>query len=154
MRPLKNFEDFIKIGIIKKQSPNKLRAKDLFEASDRKFNNLNKILEKIGLSNENANDIIEYCYDIIISLLRGEMLLKGYSSSGFGAHEAEVSFLRLLEFSETDADFINKLRYFRNGIMYYGKIFDKEYAEKILEFMNKIRKKLKSKKQCATNSQK
>jgi HEPN domain-containing protein len=30
------------------------------------------------------------------------------------------------------------LRYYRNGIKYYGTILNKEYAEKVLKFMEKM----------------
>ena len=137
------FEEFIKKGIVKKQSPDKLRAKDLIAEAERKSHSLKNILDKIGLNNENANDIMEYCYDIIINLARAKMLLGGFNASGIGAHEAEVSFLRKLNFSEIEVKFMNQLRYFRNGIMYYGKKFDKEYAQKVLDFLSKIKKRLR-----------
>jgi hypothetical protein len=38
---------------------------------------------------------------------------------------------------------MNQLRYFRNGIKYYGKIFDEDYAKKVYNFMKKILLKLK-----------
>ncbi len=41
-------------------------------------------------------------------------------------------------FSDKDVNFANDLRFFRNGIMYYGKKFDKAYAEKVLEFTKRI----------------
>ena len=66
------------------------------------------------------------------------MLLEGYS-----AHEAEVAYLKKLNFSENEAEFMDKLRYFRNGILYYGKIFNTEYAEKVMAFMDRIVPKLK-----------
>ncbi|MAG07592.1 hypothetical protein CMI46_02145 [Candidatus Pacearchaeota archaeon] len=143
MRELKEFEEFLKKGIVKKQTPDEARAKDLNEEAERKFGSLNMILDKIGLSDENANDIIEICYDIVSYLIRAKMLLRGYSSSGAGAHEAEVAYLKTLNFSEEDVRFVNQLRYFRNGIMYYGKRFDKEYAEKVIDFMKKVRERLK-----------
>ena len=71
------------------------------------------------------------------------MLFEGYNAAGFGAHEAEVSYLRKLGFSEKDIQFADQLRYFRNGILYYGTTLDKEYAEKIIEFTKKIYPKLK-----------
>ena len=36
---------------------------------------------------------------------------------------------------------MTQLRYFRNGILYYGKTFDSEYAEKVIDFTKKIMKK-------------
>jgi len=67
----------------------------------------------------------------------------GYSASGQGAHEAEVSYLRELGFSEKDVQFADQLRYFRNGILYYGTSIDKEYADKVLEFTKTVHSKLK-----------
>lgn len=137
---MKEFKEFIKIGIVKKQSPNKSRAKDLLEESNRKYKSLKLILDRIGLSDENANDIIEYCYDILISLIRSKLYLEGFKSSN---HEAEISYLAEIDFSETEVKIIDELRQFRNGIKYYGKKLNKDYAEKILNFLEKIQKRLK-----------
>ena len=104
---------------------------------------LNEILNKIGLLDENANYFIENSYDILIELIRAKLLIDGFSSSGKGAHEAEVSYMRKLDFNESDVGFMNDLRYFRNGILYYGKNFDKEYGKKVLDFLKKIHPKLK-----------
>jgi len=139
---MKEFNEFVKKGIIVKQSINKSRAKDLIEESERKYNSLKQLLDKIGLDNENANDVIEYCYDVLIGLIRAKLYLEGFKASGEGAHEAEVSYLSKLNFSENEVRFIDDLRYFRNGVKYYGRRFDKEYAEKVLKFLKEIRPRL------------
>ena len=77
-----------------------------------------------------------------MSLIRAKLLNKGYYSSGSFAHEAELSFLIELNFSENDIGFMNELRYLRNGVIYYGKILDKEYCEKVLEFLDRTYKEL------------
>ncbi len=138
MRNLKKFTEYVEEGVVKKQFPDKSRAENLAEESKRKFNSLNRIKSKVGIDDENANDIIENCYDIIIGLIRAKMLLRGFSSLGAGAHEAEVAFLKELKMNEKDVQFINQLRYFRNGILYYGKRFDKDYAEKVFNFLRRI----------------
>lgn len=137
MKLLKFFEEFIKEGIVKKISRNPERAKSLILESERKMLSLNEHLEKIGVKNENANDYIEYCYDLLMRLVRAKMLVDGYSASGFGAHEAEVSYLRNLGFKEQEVQFADQMRFFRNGMLYYGTILDKEYAEKVIEFTKK-----------------
>jgi len=142
MKLPKEFEYYIKKGVVKKRTPDINRARDLIEEAERKLNSLNMNISKIGILDENANDIIEFCYDIIIYLIRAKMFNEGFYSSGKGAHESEVSFLRKLTFSDNEISFINQLRYFRNGVMYYGKRFDKEYAEKVFRFLNKILGKL------------
>jgi len=142
MRPLGIFEDYIKTGIVVIQVKNESRCRDLVEESQIKFKSFQNTLNKIGLSNENANDAIEFCYDIIIYLIRAKMISLGFNSSGTGAHEAEVSYLRELKFSENEVQFMNNLRYFRNGIMYYGKRFEAYYAKQVIAFMNNMRNKL------------
>jgi len=134
------FEEYLKKKIVKRKIPNKLRSSDLVEEAKRKFNSLKVMLDKIGLNDENANDIVEYCYDVMINLTRARMFSEGFSASGKGAHEAEIAYLRKLNLSEVDVKVANQLRYFRNGIMYYGKKFDSEYAQKVIQFLNKIKK--------------
>ncbi len=143
MRPTKRFEEYIKEGIVKKVKSNKERARSLLNESERKMSSLKRRLEKLGLNNEDANDYIGYCYDIMMQLLRAKLYLEGYSSGGQGAHEAEVSFLRVLGFNEKDVQFADQIRYFRNGILYYGTILDKEYAQKVIDFIENIYPKLK-----------
>ena len=143
MKSLKLFEDFVKEGIVKRITQNKERAKSLIIESERKMRSLKKRLEKLGVNNENANDYVEYCYDLIMHLVRARLLLDGYSASGQGAHEAEVSYLRIMGFNEKEVQFADQMRYFRNGIVYYGTSLDAEYAEKTIEFAKKVYPKLK-----------
>ena len=78
-----------------------------------------------------------------MEIIRAKMLLEGYNASGIGAHEAEVSYMRILGLGEKDVQFADQIRFFRNGMLYYGTILDKEYAEKVIEFTKRIYNKLK-----------
>ncbi len=139
MRPVKKFEEYLKTDVVRIQSVDKSRAESLKKESLQTEKVLISIINSVGLTNENANTIITIAYDIIMKNIRSKMILSGYNSSGRGAHEAEVSYLRVLGFNEKDVQFCDQLRYFRNGIMYYGKIFDKKYAEKTIDFLkNKV----------------
>lgn len=138
----KEFEFYIEASIARKCSPDKPRAEFLIRESQNSMEGLRERIEKIGINNKNANSIIKDCYDIMMELIRARLLLSGYNASGQYAHEAEVSYLMKLEFPESEVLFLNELRYFRNAITYYGKILDKEYAEKVFEFMNMIYPKL------------
>ena len=142
MKVLKKFEEFLKDGTMKKVYPNPERAKSLIIESERKLNSLNERIEKIGVKDDNANDYIEYCYDILMLLIRAKLYVKGYNSGGQGAHEAEVSYLRVLGFNDNEVQFMDQLRYFRNGILYYGTKLDAEYAEKVIQFTKKMYTKL------------
>jgi len=142
MRAIKEFEEFIRGGTVKKQTPDKSRARFLIIESKRSYRNLLEMIEKLEVSDSNANDFVKSCYDILMELIRAKMLLDGYNASGIGAHEAEVSYLRVLRFKERDVQFADQMRFFRNGMLYYGTILDKEYAQKVIEFTKRIYPKL------------
>ena len=142
MRIIKNFDEFMANGIVKKQTPDISRANYLSKESEKSRVFLQNIIRDYGITDDSANSIIKLCYDIIMELIRSSMLRKGFNSSGQGAHEAEVSYLRKLGFNNNDVQFADQLRYFRNGIVYYGKILDAEYAEKVVSFMKRIYPKL------------
>jgi len=135
---MKDFDEYVKEGIVKKQSPDISRAKFLVKESEKSYSFLKKIIKDFSITEENSNSIIKLCYDIIMEMIRAEMLEKGFNASGKGAHQSEVAYLKNLGFKENEIQFADKLRYFRNGIMYYGKALDKEYAEKVYSFLNKI----------------
>ena len=139
----KEFEYYLRKGIIRKSSPDNPRAKFLIKESENSLEGLKERVRIIGINDKNANSIIKDCYDIMMELTRARLFLDGYFSSGNHAHEAEISSLMKLGFSEGEVSFLNDLRYFRNSATYYGKILNKEYAEKVHDFMNKIIGKLK-----------
>ncbi len=143
MRTLKLFSEYVQESIVKRIKVNKERAKSLLVESERKMASLKERLEKIGIRDENANDYVEYCYDLMMNVVRAKLYLEGYCAIGQGAHEAEVSYLRMLGFTEKEIQFADQLRYFRNGILYYGTSLDAEYAEKVLEFVNDVCPRLK-----------
>ena len=137
------FEFYVKMGIIKKISPDNAKAQFLTNASENSLEGLQEVKRKIGINDKNANSLVKDAYDIIMGLVRAKLLLNGYKSSGFHSHEAEVSYLYNLKFSDNDISFLNELRGNRNSAIYYGKILDKEYGEKVVEFLEKVYPKLK-----------
>lgn len=143
MSSLRNFQDFIKSQIVKKQSPNKSRAEFLLKEADKKDASLKERLEKLEVTDYNAGDYVESCYNIIMLIIRAKMLTEGFNASGSGAHEAEVSYLRNLGFKENEVQFMNQIRYFRNGMLYYGTVIDKDYAHNVLGFFKQIHPKLR-----------
>lgn len=144
MRLPNDFESYLTKGIIKKITPDKPRAEFLRKESETSLEGLRERIRVMGIDNKNSNSIIKDCYDILMELIRAKLLLKGYKSSGQYSHEAEVSYLKKLGFREREISFLNELRYFRNSVTYYGKILDKEYAQKVYNFLIKIYPKLKN----------
>ncbi len=133
---LKRFEEFLELGIARRQRKDMERAKSLIREAEKKKAFLDKILITLPFEEIEPNYVIESCYDIILEIVRAKLLQSGFNAGN--SHEAEVSFMRNISFSEADVNFMNELRYFRNGIKYYGKILDKEYAKKALVFLKKI----------------
>ncbi|HII14892.1 MAG TPA: hypothetical protein HA362_01115 [Nanoarchaeota archaeon] len=138
-----NFDEFIRTRAVVRQSPDRPRAEFLVKESANSYFHLLEMISKISITDSNANDYIKSCYDIVMEMIRAKMLLGGYKASGKGAHEAEVSYMRNIGFKEADVQFADQIRYFRNGMLYYGTIQNKEYAEKVIEFTKRIYPKLK-----------
>ena len=132
---MKTFEEFVTKGIVRKQTPNKERARALVNEANKKKEFLEVALKSISPEQLSPNFVVECCYDILMELIRAKMFKEGYNSEN--SHEAEVSYARIIGFGEGDVRFMDELRYFRNGIKYYGRILDKEYAEKALSFLHK-----------------
>ena len=139
----KDFEYYLQKGIVRKITSDIPRARFLVEESEISFEGLKEMIQAIGINNRNSNLVIKNVYDILIGLIRAKLLLEGYISSGNYAHEAEISYLKKIGFSDKEISFLNELRYFRNSVTYYGKILDKEYAEKVMELTKKNYLKLK-----------
>lgn len=144
MKPLKLFDDFLNLGVIRRTTPNAARANSLMEEAEKRKKFLDELRSKMDISDENANYFIEPAYDVLIELIRAKLLIDGFSSSGEGAHEAEVAYMRTMGFSEAETRFMNDLRYYRNSVKYYGKDLDKNYGLKVLAFLNVMYPKLKA----------
>lgn len=138
---LRKFEEFVKSGLVKKQTPNNERAKSLVKESIGKYKFLQTAIKNIPNEQMNFNFIVESSYDILLELIRAKMFIDGFNSKN--SHEAEISYMEKIGFSEAEIRFVDELRYNRNGIKYYGRNFDKEYAEKVLKFLEKIHPRLK-----------
>jgi len=134
---IKEFSEFIENQTVRKIKPDKERAKSLLKESERKFRVLDRQIKSLGIDKDLANEYILLCYDCLMFLIRAKMVLEGYYASGKGAHEAEISFLKILNFKDLDIQFLDQMRYYRNGMLYYGTNLDEEYAKKVIEFTKK-----------------
>src|SRR3989338_2670523 len=143
MNKIKDFDEYLKKGIAKKCKPDQIRANDIASEAERDSIFFKQIKQKIPLDDSNANNFISQTYNILMEFVRAKMLIDGYKASGPSAHETEVSYMLRLGFSEADAGFMDEVRYSRNGIFYYGRRFDAEYAKKVLSFLDRMYPKLK-----------
>ena len=143
MKGIRRFDEFLKENIVKKQGIDRSRIGFLIKESEKSYHNMLNMVEKLKVDDDSANLFVKSCHDILMELIRAKMLSAGYNASGFGAHEAEVSYMRVLGFSEKEVQFADQIRFFRNGILYYGTQLDKDYAEKVISFTKEIYPKLK-----------
>ena len=138
---IKKFNEYLVLGIVKKRTPDLERAESLINEAKKKKDFIELVILKIPEKQLSANFIVDSCYDVLIETIRAKMLINGYNTDN--SHEAEVSYLEKLDFAEADIKFMDELRYYRNGIKYYGKVMDLEYAQKVLKFMEKMSGKLR-----------
>jgi hypothetical protein len=143
MKAIRQFQEFLDQGSVKKQSPDRSRAEFLTNEAGRSYDFLLKLINNMSVDKNNANTYVKNCYDILMELVRAKMLLSGFNASGPHGHEAEVAYLRNIGFKETDVQFADQMRYFRNGMLYYGTSIDEEYAKKVIEFTKRMYPKLK-----------
>ena len=137
-----DFNYYLNEKIVKKQSPNIPRAEFLIRETQKSLIGLKNRIEKLGIDEFNANSIIKDIHDIIIEKIRAKLFLEGYNATGNFAHEAEVAYMRNLGFSDFEISFVNELRQARNGINYYGKIYEKDYAKSCFNFLIQLNPKL------------
>ncbi len=140
---MKTFEQYLNLKIVRKVKENPERAKSLIAEAEKKRQFMLRVIQQLSFQETEPNFIIDNCYDILIELIRALLFFTGYHSQN--SHEAEVSYMRNLGFPESEVLFMDELRYFRNGIKYYGKILEKEYAQKVLEFHNTLHPQLELK---------
>ena len=133
---MRNFDEFVKKGIVKKRRKDSARAKSLIDEAEKRL----KFYKAIPLKDDSANYIIENMYDVIRELIEAKLLLEGYKSY---SHEAKVSYLKNLNFTISEVKFLDDLRMIRNKTKYYGHRINEEYAKRVLDFVDKIYSRLK-----------
>ena len=128
---------------MRRQFPDKERAKFIIIEAENSYKTLLDNMEKVGINDTNANTFVKNAYDPLMELVRAILFIRGFNSSGSYAHEAEVAYLRELGLPEEEVQFANQLRFFRNGVMYYGTILKADYANKVMEFVKNNYPRLK-----------
>lgn len=142
MKTIRNFDDLLELGIVKKVSPDIRRARGLKIDSKKRKKFVEEMIEKLEITDENANYFIENTYNVLIEVIRAQMFIRGYKAVEENADEAEVAYLRKLRFPEKQVIYMISLRYCVNSIQYLGKKFEKGYAWKVINFMNELYPKL------------
>lgn len=140
---MKDFKEYLQKNIVRTISPDKLRAGDLLESSNKRDEFLGTINKNVAINENNASFFIEQVYDVLIELIRAKMFIDGFAASGNYAHEAEVSYLKVLGFNDFEISTMDRIRQFRNSTKYYGKKYTREEAINALNFIKEFLPKLK-----------
>jgi len=109
-----SFENYLKIGKVKRQTPDSELAKALLEQSEER---LHYIQEK-KISTRNAKFILEDAYEAVRESAQALMSVKGFKPY---SHEATISFVKKFyhtNFSEEDISLFNHFRELRNNSVY------------------------------------
>jgi hypothetical protein len=131
------FEDFIKKGDVKKKEANKILAEALKKSAEKNI----RFIKKLDINDENAEHIVQDCYNVVRELIGAKLALDGYKSY---SHEATILYLKKFkQITEPEIAFADNLRKLRNNIKYYGKESTAEEAKKAINLMNKMLNKLK-----------
>jgi len=131
---MESFESFIKIGEVRKVSPNNARAKKLIKDGEER-------IEKVNLLeiNKFPKFVFENVYDALRDFMLAILLYDGYNAD---SHKAPIAYLSKKGFDVYIIDRLDKFRYKRNGSKYYGENISVEEAKDIKEFYSKIKERL------------
>lgn len=112
---MKQFEEFIPLGEVKKVSPDLGLARSLLASSQNRIT----FLLPLPITERSATVIFENYYDALRELCDAILAIEGFKSY---SHIASIVFLsRYEEFSEQDIYLLDNARQKRNQAKYYGK---------------------------------
>ena len=118
----------------------KSKSKSLIERAEI----TNKRLDETDKLKYPSNTLDDY-YDIIHQLMEALTLMEGVKMKGEGAHCELIDYVcKKYKISETDREFLQQMRNYRNQISYEGFSVKSEYIERNESRINKIISQLSS----------
>ncbi len=127
------FEYYLKKGVVKRSRKDVERAKGLLKKARKRMKTADNIQVK--------DFKLEFVYEAIIELTEALMSLEGYKSY---SHEADIAFLRRLNFPEDVILKLDEVRRNRHRSKYYGVELKADKTEKLIKFCKDIFKKLEN----------
>jgi len=125
------FEYYLKKGAVKKSRKDVEKAKSLLKKARKRMETADNIQVK--------DFKLEFVYEAIIELIEALMSLEGYKSY---SHEADIAFLRRLNFPENVILKLDEVRRNRHRSKYYGVELKADKTEELIKFCKDIFKKL------------
>lgn len=140
---INKFDYYIKLGKVKKKTPDFEEAKSLFEKA---VNRLEYTKSK-EISNKNAQFVLEDSYESVREAAQALMSIKGFKPY---SHESTISFIKefyISDFTEEEVYKFDRFRKLRNDSVYMAKpIINEDARSSVLfaiGFINKVKLLLK-----------
>ena len=121
------FEYYLSKGVVKKCNKNCEKAKSLIKKARKRI----EVSQEIKIPSFR----LEFAYEAIIEAIEALLSVEGYKSY---SHEADISFLRKVGFSEMVVLEVDRLRRKRHRSKYYGLEFSNNDANDAVRLAKKI----------------
>ena len=131
------FEHYVEKNLVKKKSVDVNEADALMRKAEERLEFSIKIRK---INEQTASFIFEDIYECLREASQSLMSLKGYKPY---SHEALISFLKILNFLESDIGIFNGYRILRNKTIYGGERISVEKCKEALNFLVLFLPKLK-----------
>lgn len=124
---------------MRKITPDKEKAKSMLKMSEK----IEQRIEATEMEKFPSQVLTDY-YDILHNLMEGISSAEGFKSDGKGSHKKLIDWTATeYELSESERQFLNQARKYRNRISYEGFSINSSYLERNKEKIESIIEKLK-----------
>ena len=132
---MKEFTYFLKQNVVKRQAPDANLARATYSESVERL-----ALAKRLLRSEKAKYVLENTYEAMREAADAVLYKKGFKSY---SHEASISFLKGIGFTEQELREFDRFRKIRNDIKYYGGDCDEHDAKAAIKLAEKLIPRIK-----------
>jgi len=134
---MKTFDDFIKQGDVREQTPNPEQAESLFKKGVKRL----EYAKDRDVTEDNADLVLEDAYEAVREAIDSFLLKAGYNSY---SHKASIVYSREnLNLTEGETNKVDKARRLRNDSKYRGEDVTVTEAEETIELAERTMRKLK-----------
>ncbi len=137
---INSFNNYLKMGKVKKKTPDPEEANALFTKSQKKL----KYIKIKKINSETANFILEDSYEVAREASQSLMSIKGFKPY---SHEATISFIKEFyksKFSEEEMYLFDHFRQLRNNSVYKAVVISENDAKSSLQFAHLFVSRIKS----------
>ncbi len=130
---LLDFEYYISNNYVKKRRRDKKLASSLIDSAEDRMHFAKEIVHK------KPRYALEMAYEAVIELIDALLAIEGFKS---WSHEANISFLSKIGFTETEIRRLDLSRKKRHSSKYYGVSFSLEESKEEIRYLDKVFNKI------------